>query len=314
MLRRLERDDLYILGVVSAWLISFILLTSLLKTTGIALPLVERVGDQKYAPGIALGLTAALVFASIFTGLAVTDPGKGESSFLAGLGLAAANMAWLALLAAHLIASDVFGSMLLLLGVPFYITWFAVQSAGPLRATLFAMPAVMAWLALGDWAGVLVAGLLTLVYAGSITRAESAHVDRHRKALGLLLFVQSVALVAVIVRLLKAASPAEAGAREARNVAVAETMVGAAPFMEKISFGSRATPVLYSAALWVTTFALMGGLGFKTDWGAYSLPALWSLFLLSAVAQKPVSWAFVTWVLALQAGMVAVFACALLVA
>lgn len=306
MLSRLERDDVYILGAVSGWLASFVLLAMLLKSAGIDLPLAERIAAYQYAPVIAFAFTVALLLGSVFAGLAVTDHNKGDASFLVGLCLAVTNMAWLALSVAILVSGDSFFTVLLLLGVPFYITWLAIQVSGVVRAVLFALPALIAWSIGNGLMLPLLAGILTLVYALAIKRAETAKVGRQRKALGLILFIQSVALTAVAVRLLESLGDAK-GHREARNVAIATSIVDVMPFVERVSFGSRFVPIFYSATLWVALFSMMIASGVKPDWGSYLMVALWTTFLFSSVTHKPVSWPVITWILVMQAGTVVIF-------
>jgi hypothetical protein len=207
MLRNLTRDDMHILAVFTGWLVAFVLLVFVMIETKIGYQLFVDIMNEKETRDLILIIAGTLIMASIWSGFAVTDPKRGEGSVVFGVVLTAFNTAWLAIFYAHYMAQVVPPLLLLAyLVIPFYVIWVAQQTSGVIWAMLHAAPTVVAmWLTLDTRILFGLSGtflpILGIVYALPIHWVEKAPVDRSRRALGLVLFVQGAALAVAFARL-----------------------------------------------------------------------------------------------------------------
>ena len=166
-----------------------------------------------------------------------------------------------------------------------------------------------AWLMRGDpfmvALAVVFVAVLSVVYALSISRVESSPVNRNRRALGLILFVQGIALALAFVKLLHAFESKESSEQRQATKAAAEVALATlmAPLVERISFGIPALAMTYHVALYYPLFVI-GDSALGTDLlGASMLVFVMSgLALLSLLRRQPV-WALAGYVMAMQVGV-----------
>lgn len=309
MLPNLTRDDLFVLSAFTGWLMLFLLLIVVLMETGVGLEAFTSRMEGEDTKGWIFSITLLSILASVITGIEVTNPEKGEWRVPFGIGLSSFNMVWFAILFAHFLAVEIPPMMLFaFMAGPFYVVWLAQQTTGVAWMLLHAAPSVVAvWVFRDDLVIAVIAGavvaILSVVYAISIKRVESAQVDRNRRLLGLILFVQGVAFAVFVSAESERHRKYVERRIELRARATDVVIEDGGAFLERASFGSPAIVMVYHAALYVPTLAFpMSG---QITWSGIVAITVLSGLVVLAIMKRPVNWGLIAYVFAMQAGLAA---------
>lgn len=313
MLQKLTRDDVFVLAAFTTWLAIFVMTVFLLVQTGFGLDSFNSILRDKETSETFLFITLILVVLSVVAGLSMTDPESGNSTVLFGVGLAMFNTSWLSMAYAHFMAAHISPSMLFVLMVaPFYIVWLAQQTSGVAWLVLHAVPtAGVAWLMRGDPFVAVASGFfvaaLSLVYALSIRRVESSAVDKWRRALGLILFVQGVALATVFVKIVQSLKSGKDEEQSAAKTAAEIAAIAAlTPIAERVAFGQPAVALSYHALLYIPIFFSVGTLAPDKFGGVLMVTVLSGLMLFAVLSPKKI-WGLAGYVLFIQVGVGVIF-------